>query len=157
MALLKIRLLHTLENNFGWASVSTCGSRARAGHVTSRGGKCGLSNKPIFPQPLCLPQQHNCGQEPEAHASGACLLQTRSRGIGRRCGQKHFCRFYGCHERVPSPSKAQQFEACWEKGSEGDHELENGLVSGLIRMGAAQTSSVIYRLHSSHRKEVPNT
>ena len=74
MALLKIRLLHALENNFGWASVSTCGSRARAGHVTSRGGKCGLSNKPNFPPPLCLSQQHKYGEEPEAHASGACLL-----------------------------------------------------------------------------------
>ena len=28
--------------------------QARAGQVASRGGKRGLSNKPIFPQPLCL-------------------------------------------------------------------------------------------------------
>ena len=29
----------------------------RAGHVASRGGKSGLRNKPIFPQPLCLSKQ----------------------------------------------------------------------------------------------------
>ena len=52
--------------------------KARVGHVAWRGGKCGLSNKPIFPQPLCLSQQHKCGKEPEAHASGACLLQPSS-------------------------------------------------------------------------------
>ena len=33
----------------------------------------GLSNKPIFPQPLCLSKQP-LSEEPEAHASGACLL-----------------------------------------------------------------------------------
>ena len=49
-------------------------SQARAGHVASRGGKSGLSYKPIFPQPLCLSKQHKCSEEPEAHASGACLL-----------------------------------------------------------------------------------
>ena len=49
--------------------------QVRAGHVTSTGAKCGLSNKPIFPQPLCLSQQHKHGEEPEAHASGACLLR----------------------------------------------------------------------------------
>ena len=45
------------------------------------GGKSRLSNKPIFPQPLCLSQQHKHGKEPEAHTSGACLLlppDTRS-------------------------------------------------------------------------------
>ena len=42
-------------------------------HVASRGGKRGLSNKPIFPQPLCLSKQP-LSEEPEAHVSGACLL-----------------------------------------------------------------------------------
>ena len=46
----------------------------RAGHVASRGGKSGLSNKPIFAQPFCLSKQHKHGEEPEAHASGAYLL-----------------------------------------------------------------------------------
>ena len=45
------------------------------GHVAPRGGKSGLRNKPIFPQPLCLSKQHECGEEPEAHASGACLIR----------------------------------------------------------------------------------
>ena len=44
------------------------------GQVTSRGGKPGLNNKPIFQQPLCLSEQHDHGEEPEAHASGAYLL-----------------------------------------------------------------------------------
>ena len=45
---------------------------------SSRGGKCGLSNMPIFPQPLCLSKQHKHGKEPEAHASGAWLLREDS-------------------------------------------------------------------------------
>ena len=49
-------------------------SHCRTGHVASRGGKCGLSDKPIFPQPPCLSKQHKHNEEPEAHASGACLL-----------------------------------------------------------------------------------
>ena len=32
-------------------------AQARAGHVASRGGKSGHSDKPIFPQPLCLSKQ----------------------------------------------------------------------------------------------------
>ena len=51
-----------------------CAHQARAGHVASRGGKSGLSNKPIFPQPLCFSLKLLLSEEPEAHASGACLL-----------------------------------------------------------------------------------
>ena len=36
-----------------------CAHQTRAGHITSRGGKSGLSNEPIFPQPPCLSQQKN--------------------------------------------------------------------------------------------------
>ena len=73
-------------------------------------------------------------------------------GLVGGAGKNIFADFTGATSES-SQGKAQQFEACREKGSEGDHELENGLVSGLIRMGAAQTSSVIYRLHSSHRDD----
>ena len=45
-----------------------------AGHVAWRGGKSGLGDKPIFPQPLCLSPNKPLSKEPEAHASGACLL-----------------------------------------------------------------------------------
>ena len=45
-----------------------------AGHAASRGGKSGLSDKPIFPKPRCLSQQQKFSEEPEAHTSGACLL-----------------------------------------------------------------------------------
>ena len=37
----------------------------RAGHVAQRGGKSGVSNKPIFPQPLCLSKQHNTAKNPK--------------------------------------------------------------------------------------------
>ena len=51
-----------------------CAHQARAGHVGSRGGKSGLSNNPIFPQPLCLSLIKPLSEEPEAHARGAHLL-----------------------------------------------------------------------------------
>ena len=55
--------------------------QARAGHVASRGGKSGLSIKPIFPQPLCLSLITPLSEEPKAHASGACLLRNGIRGL----------------------------------------------------------------------------
>ena len=39
--------------------------QAHAGHVASRGGKSGLSNKPIFPQPLCLSKQNHTAKNPK--------------------------------------------------------------------------------------------
>ena len=39
--------------------------------MSHRGGKSGLSNKPIFPQPPCPSEQCKHDEEPEAHASGA--------------------------------------------------------------------------------------
>ena len=48
--------------------------QAPAGHVASRGGKSGLSNKPIFPRPLCFSLNKPISEEPEAHTSGAYLL-----------------------------------------------------------------------------------
>ena len=60
-----------------------CAHQACAGHVASRGGKCGLSNKPVFPQSPCCSQQHGHSAEPEAHASGACLLHTSTVGPSR--------------------------------------------------------------------------
>ena len=39
------------------------------------GRKSGLSDKPIFPQPPCVSQHQKHSKEPEAHTSGACLLQ----------------------------------------------------------------------------------
>ena len=42
-----------------WVQHDIAAPTRRAGHVASRGGKSGLSNEPIFPQPLCLSEQHN--------------------------------------------------------------------------------------------------
>ena len=49
-----------------------CAHQAHSGHVASRGGKSDLSNKPIFPQPLC--QQTTQLRTRSSHASGAFLL-----------------------------------------------------------------------------------
>ena len=43
-------------------------------HFRGEGKAVRLSNKPIFPQPLCLSLIKLLSKEPEAHASGACLL-----------------------------------------------------------------------------------
>ena len=61
--------------------------QARAGHVALRGGKSGLRNKPIFPQPLCLSLKLLLSEEPEAHASGACLLPQ----VEHACARHNRC------------------------------------------------------------------
>ena len=64
-------LMHTMRHHLPLVNSSVS---LHAGHVTSRGGKSGLSNKPIFAQPPCLSKQCEHGEEPEAHTSGAHLL-----------------------------------------------------------------------------------
>ena len=65
-----VELLHTAgQQEFVQAVMSSCGSSSRGRQQASfavdanrspwRGGKHGLSNKPIFPQPPCLSQQQN--------------------------------------------------------------------------------------------------
>ena len=47
-----------------WCNV-TSQRQPHAGHFALRGGKSGLSNMPIFPQPLCCSKQHNQAKNPK--------------------------------------------------------------------------------------------
>ena len=60
LLLLKKALLNTASNHCMQCDLNAPTRHAR--HVASRGGKCSLGDKPNFPQPLCLSQQHKCSQ-----------------------------------------------------------------------------------------------
>ena len=93
--------------------------------IASRGGKSGLSNKPIFPQPLCLSLKLLLSEEPEAHASGACLLHCtraffgsgaacRGRRRGCSCSRTHCQTVFRHHvQRLQVGKGNKQFDPIW--------------------------------------------
>ena len=50
--------------------------RGRTWDMSHRGEGNAVLAMSQFPHSLSVSQQHKCGEEPEAHASGACLLQA---------------------------------------------------------------------------------
>ena len=100
LEIFKVNLAHSLRNTTMWTQLTSTHLVSLAMNLAlmwfmrhhlpavnssvllQRGGKSGLlSNEPIFPQPPCLSQQHKHSEEPEVHASGACLLQVQSMQI----------------------------------------------------------------------------